>query len=166
MNPVKRNLLTAAVPGSILMILLYVILERCGVRNAFWIAFGTGAGVFLSFLALLFLIGFRTAAAFDGWEAQKPEFLFHVPASLYTAGERPGEGKLYLFPDRLVFVRFQHGRAHETVFYPDEIESTPEEGEELELFLTGGRVASLTVPDKKKALDAVRKAFAKKEDTL
>ena len=164
MNPTRRNLLTAAVPGSLCLILLYVILERCGTGNAFWIAFGTGAGVFLLAFALLFLRGLGTASAYDRWEADKPGFLCRVPASLYAVGERPGEGKLYLFPDRLIFVRFRRKEARETVFRPDEIEEMPDAGEELELFLSGGRAVSFTVPDKKELLEKIREAFGDGEE--
>ncbi len=164
MNPTRRSLLTAAVPGSLLLILLYVILERCGVASAFRIAFVAGAGAFLLVFALLFLRGLRTASAFDRWESEKPAFLYRAPSSLFAAGEKPGEGKLYLFPGRLVFVRFRRGEARETVFLQEEIEEMPEPGEELELLLSGGRAVSLTVPDKKEALDAIRKAFGGAED--
>ena len=89
MNPTRRSLLTAAVPGSLLLILLYVILERCGVASAFRIAFGAGAGAFLLVFALLFLRGLRTASAFDRWESEKPAFLYRAPSSLFAAGEKP-----------------------------------------------------------------------------
>ena len=164
MNPMRRNLLTAAVPGSLFLILLYVILERSSVPNAFWIALGAGGGVFLLAFAFFFFRGMRAAAAFDRWESRNRDFLYRTAASLYAAGERPGEGKLYLFPDRLLFVRFRRGEARETSFLRDEIEEMPEAGEELELLLSGGRVVSLSVPDKKEALAAIQDAFRGGED--
>ena len=163
MSRAKRQLLTAAVPGTLSMILLFLVLDRCGIPSGFWIALGVGAGAFLLTFLLLFFLGLRTAAAFDRWEKTCPAPLFRTDASLFAPGEKPGEGKLYLFPEKLVFVRFRRGEAKEFAVAREEIADAPEEGEDLLLLLRDGRAVSFVLPGKKEALAAIGEAFGKQE---
>ena len=163
MSRARRHLLTAAVPGTLSMILLFLALDRCGIPSGFWIALGVGAGAFLLTFLTLFFMGLRTAAAFDRWEKTRPAPLFRTDASLFAPGEKPGEGKLYLFPEKLVFVRFRRGEAKEFAVAREEIREAPEEGEDLLLLLRDGRAISFVLPGKKEALAAISEAFAKQE---
>ena len=155
----KRDLLTAAVPGSLLLILLYAAGERLGWPYAFPIALGAGALTFLAAFLALLLTGLSRARRCDEWEKSAGEFLYRTDATRFEPGKKPRGGKLYLFSEKLLFVSIR-GKETETVpILREEIEGIGEGSEDFELFLTGGRVESFLVTDRKAAAEAVEKAF-------